>query len=366
MRRLFLAVFVGVLSIQSVSAASQSIAPDVFRALQVAQTAQQAGKFTEARQALRSVKVKPDSLEQVLLWRSEGYLVWAQGHTKHAIDLLDKSLNSGQLTPEQASEDRLNLAKLSFSIKNYNQTLKYLEGVASTDEILEMRIQAWQGLGRLDKALPLAEQYLKGKKTINDNWLQFMVGANAELKRYAQAEQWQKQLLQRSPDQLNVWKQLAALQQLAGQHAKALATLRTAYSKGITFKSSDLDSLINLASASEQPWQAARLLASMLKHDILTTTTASQERLAQLHWQARDYQSAAQSYAQLAKQTGKGQHWLNLAQLEIQQGRWNAGLQALTAAEKAGANQQQVRAWRDWAQSRLALEQKHSNQLARK
>ncbi len=366
MRRLFLAVCVCALTAQTAIAASQSIAPDVFRALQVAQTAQQAGKYAEAQQALRALKVKPGSLEQTLVWRSQGYLVWAQGHNKHAIDLLDKALKSGQLTPEQVTEDRLNLAKLSFSVKNYSQALQYLEGVAKTDETLEMRIQAWQGLGHLDKALPLAEQYLKGKSTISDNWLQFMVGANAELKRYAAAEQWQKQLLQRSPEQLNTWKQLAALQQLAGQHSKALATLRTAYSKGISFKPSDLDSLINLASASDQPWQAARLLDGMLKHGILATSAASQERLAQLHWQARDYQNAAQQYAQLAKQTGNGQHWLNLAQLEIQQGRWEAGLQALAAAEKAGANQQQVRAWRDWAQSRLELEKKHSAQLARK
>ena len=136
-----------------------------------------------------------------------------------------------------------------------------------------------------------------------------------------------------------------------GQHAKALATLRTAYSKGISFKASDLDSLISLASASEQPWQAARLLEGMLQHGLLTRNASSQERLAQLHWQARDYPRAAAQYAQLAKQTGKGQHWLSLAQLEIQQGRWDAGLQALTAAEQAGANPQQVRAWRDWAQN---------------
>ncbi|MDY0248747.1 MAG: tetratricopeptide repeat protein [Pseudomonas sp.] len=366
MRRLFLAVCICALTAQTASAASQSISPDVLRALQVAQTAQQAGQYAKAEQALSALKVTTDSLEQVLVWRSQGYLAWAQGHSKHAIDLLDKVLNSGQLTAEQAVEDRLNLAKLSFSIKNYNQVLKYLQGVAQTDETLEMRIQAWQGLGRLDKALPLAEQYLKGKSRISDNWLQFMVGANVEVKRYAQAELWQKRLLLRSPKQLNAWKQLAALQQLSGQHSKALATLRTAYSKGITFKPSDLDSLITLASASDQPWQAARLLAGMLKHGILATTVTSQERLAQLHWQARDYQSAAQQYAQLAKQTGKGQHWLNLAQLEIQQGRWSAGLQALSAAEKAGVNQQQIRAWRDWAQSRLTLEQKRSKQLARK
>lgn len=366
MRRLFFAVCMCALTVQAASAASQSIAPDVLRALQVAQTAQQAGKYAEAEQALRAVKVKPNSLEQVLIWRSQGYLAWTQGRNTQAIDLLDKALRSGQLTSEQAAEDRLNLAKLSFSVKKYEQTLKYLQNVAQTNDTLEMRIQAWQGLKRLDKALPLAEQYLKGKKTIDDNWLQFMVGANAELKRYAQAEIWQKRILQRSPHQLATWKQLAALQQLAGQHYKALATLRTAYSKGINFKPSDLDSLLALASASDQPWQAARLLDGMLKHGILASTTASQERLAQLHWQARDYRNAAQHYGQLAKQTGKGQHWLNLAQLEIQQGRWNAGLQALSAAEKAGAKPQQIRAWRDWAQSRLELETHNGRQLAKK
>ena len=68
---------------------------------------------------LSAVKTKPDSLEQALVWRSQGYLVWAQGHSKHAIDLLDKALRSNQLSAEQAAEDRLNLAELSFSVKKH-------------------------------------------------------------------------------------------------------------------------------------------------------------------------------------------------------------------------------------------------------
>lgn len=350
MQRLLLAAC---LTLITPSLLAQSIAPDVFRALQSAQAAQQAGNYAAADKTLRSVTAKQDSLEQALLWRSQGYLAWAQEQPKAALELLDKAVKSGHLSAEQVAEDRLNLAKLSFSIKNYNQVLQYLQGVAATDEVLEMRIQAWQSVGRLDQALPLAEQYLKGKSTISDTWLQFMVAANAELKRYAQAEQWQKRILQRDPDQLSAWQQLAALQQMAGQHAAALATLRTAYSRGMTFQQADLERLISLAAASDQPWQAARLMQGMLTSDLLTASTSNQERLAHLHWQARDYASAAQQFSQLAQQTGKGQHWLNLAQLEIQQGRWEAGLQALNAAEQAGANQQQIDAWRDWAHSHI-------------
>lgn len=354
MIRLFLILCLYALSASASFA--QSIAPDVFRALQTAQSAQQAGRYQQAEQALKSVTAPPDSLEQALLWRSEGYLAWAQGHTQHAISALDKALNSGKLTAEQTAEDRLNLAKLSFSVQRYQQVHQYLRGLAVTDEILELQIQAWQQLGRLDKAVPLAERYLKNKSTINEHWLQFMVGANAELKRYNEAQRWQKRLLQRHLDQLSAWQQLAALQQMAGQHAKALATLRTAYSRGMSFQPSDLERLINLAAASDQPWQAARLMTGMLESGMLTANTANQERLAQLHWQARDYAKAALQYAQLAQQTGQGRYWFSLAQVEIQQGRWAAGLQALNSAEQAGVNAQQVEAWRDWAQSRIELE----------
>lgn len=362
MRRWFLAVSISAALVAPLAAA-QSIAPDVFRALQSSQVAQQAGKFVQAEQALQAVKPKAGSLEQTLIWRSQGYLFWAQGKNTAAIKVLTQAFNSGQLTDEQLTEDRLNLAKLNFAAKNYQQALTYLQKTAQSNEVLEMQIEAWQGLGRLDQALPLAERYLKGKSRIEDNWLQFMVGANAELKRYAEAQGWQKRILQRSPDSVNAWKQLAALQQMANQNTKALATLRTAYSKGIEFKQADLDSLIALASASGQPWQAARLLAGMLSNGLMQTSLATQERLAQLHWQARDYPRAAKQYRQLAQQTGKGQHWLSLAQLEIQQGRWSAGLQALNAAEKTGANSQQVQAWRDWAQSRVDLD-KQANPIA--
>ena len=362
MLRLFMAA--GLYALTTQMGLAQSIAPDVFQALQAAQKAQQTGNYRQAEHVLNSLKAKPGSLEQALLWRSEGYLAWAQGRIQLAITALDKALQSGKLTDEQKAEDRLNLAKLSFTAENYQQVHHYLQGLIATDESIELQIQAWQRLGRLDKALPLAERYLKSQSTLSDHWLQFMVSANAELKRYAQAEQWQKRILQRKPDELSVWQQLAALQQMAGQYGKSLATLRTAYSRGMTFQQADLDRLLSLAVASNQPWQAARLMSGMLDSGLINANTANLERLAQLHWQAREYQTAAAHYARLAKQTGRGQHWLNLGQLEIQQGRWQAGLQALATAEQAGANPQQVTAWRDWAQSRIELDETQTAQLA--
>lgn len=342
----------------AVQAAGQSVEPDVFRALNAAQEAQQQGDYAAARRALDAAKAKPDSLEQALLWRSRGYLAWAEGQNAKAIELLGKALNSGKLDAELQAGEQLNLARLNLAERRYAQVVSLLapQQATATEEVLQMLVQAYQGLGQPAKALPLAERYVQGDPQAGDSWLQFLVAVNADLKRYPAAERWQRQLLGRQPDQAQGWRQLAALQQLSGSHAKALATLRAAHSKGLRFNESELDNLVLLAGAAEQPWQGAKLLGGMLEQGLLPRTAAREERLALLWWQARERAAAARIYRELAGRSGSAKHWLSLAQLELEQARWQAGLEALAKAERAGAERSKVRAWRNWAESELSFE----------
>jgi tetratricopeptide (TPR) repeat protein len=342
----------------AVQAAGQSVEPGVFRALNAAQEAQQQGDYAAARRALDAAKAKPDSLEQALLWRSRGYLAWAEGQNAKAIELLDKALSSGKLDAELQAGEQLNLARLNLVERRYARVVSLLAPQQATagEEVLQMLVQAYQGLGQPAKALPLAERYVQGNPQAADSWLQFLVAVNADLKRYAAAERWQRQLLGRQPDRAQGWRQLAALQQLSGSHDKALATLRAAHSKGLRFNESELDNLVLLAGAAEQPWQGAKLLSGMLEQGLLPRTAAREERLALLWWQARERAVAARIYRELAGRSGSAKHWLNLAQLELEQARWQAGLDALAKAERAGAERSKVRAWRNWAESELSFE----------
>ena len=189
-----------------------------------------------------------------------------------------------------------------------------------------------------------------------DTWLQFLVAGNAELKRYQAAERWQQQLLLRHPDQVKAWRQLAGLQQLAGAEDRALATLRAAHTKGLRFTEAELDNLVALASAAGQPWQGAKLLEGMLASRLLPSNAQRQERMGMLWWQARERTEAAKIYRQLATQTGSAKFWMNVAQLELEQARWQAGLEALKQAERAGAERRRVREWREWAEGELSFE----------
>ncbi|MHA6495172.1 tetratricopeptide repeat protein [Pseudomonas borbori] len=339
-------------------AAEQQVEPAVFRALDAAQNAQQKGDYAAAHRALDAASGKPGSLEEVLLWRSRGYLAWAEGQNGNAIELLDRVIKSGKLDAELHAAEALNLARLNLTEQRYARVVELLApGQASASEdVLQMLVQAYQRLGQPAKALPLAERYVRANPQAADSWLQFLVAVNADLKKYADAERWQRQLLARQPNQVQGWRQLAALQQLGGSHDKALATLRAAYQKGLRFSEDELDNLVLLAGAADQPWQGAKLLAGMLEQGLLPRTAAREERLGLLWWQARERGEAAQIYRKLAARSGSAKHWLSLAQLELEQARWQAGLDALANAERAGAERSKVRAWRNWAESELSFE----------
>jgi len=354
MRRLLLSL----LLLTAAAQAAQTVDPVVYQALQEAQEAQQKGNHAAARRALEGAKARPGSLDEALLWRSRGYLAWAEGNNGKAIELLSKALASGKLDKAVAANERLNLAKLNAVEGRHAKVVELLAPISAKadEEVMLMLAQAYQGLGQHDKALPLAERYVQANPGAADNWLRFLVAANADLKRWSAAERWQRRLLVRHPGEAGQWRQLAALQQMSGAEHKALATLRAAYRKGLTFSESELDNLVLLASGAGQPWQGARLLATLMQEGRLPRTAAREERLGLLWWQARDRQRASEVFRRLANASGDAGYWLKLAQLEMEQGHWDKGLESLSQAEQAGTARAQVRAWRDWAEGELAFE----------
>ncbi|MCQ4318139.1 hypothetical protein EA797_14050 [Stutzerimonas zhaodongensis] len=339
------------------SHAAQSIDPAVFKALERAQSAQEKGDYGAAHRVLKEAEAKPGSAEEALLWRSRAYLAWAEGNNRQALELLDKAVASGKLDESILANERLNLAKLNLIERRYAKVVSLLGSPArASEDVLQMLVQAYQGLGQHAKALPLAERYVQANPKAADTWLQFLVAGNAELKRYEAAERWQSRLLARHPDQAKSWRQLAGLQQMAGDEDKALATLRAAHAKGLSFSEAELDNLVLLAGAAGQPWQGAKLLQGMLDSRLLSSDATRRERLGMLWWQARERTQAAQIYRDLATQSGNAKFWLNVAQLELEQAHWQAGLDALKQAERAGAERRKVRAWREWAEGELSFE----------
>ena len=331
--------------------AAQTVEPEVLRALQQAQAAQSKGEHARGLQLLEALSPEKNSFAEALVLRNKAYLAWQAGQEQKAAGYLQQALQSGQLSADDKREDSLNLGKLYLQLKRPAQALSALKGQPQTSEVLQLSIQAWQMQGRYDQALPLAERYLAGQQNISLQWLQFMVAAHADLKQYSKAAQWQHRILKRNPDSFAHWKQLAGLQQAAGEAPAAFATLRTAYSKNLKMGAQDLQQMLALATAAQQPWQGARLLQELMRTGKLPNDAKQQETLAQLYWQARDRSKAIELYQQLAERGNKAEHWLILAQLAMQQQNWELSANALNSAQRAGASRKRVQSWRDWLES---------------
>ena len=121
------------LSLAASVQAAQAIDPAVFMALERAQTAQSKGDYAAARKALDGASAKPGSNEEALLWRSRGYLAWAEGNNRQALEWLDKAVASGKLDEQLLAGERLNLARLNLVEGRYAKVVSLL-GSANHDE----------------------------------------------------------------------------------------------------------------------------------------------------------------------------------------------------------------------------------------
>lgn len=339
--------------------AQQAINPGVFSALNSAQQAQQAGDYARALSRLETAleQSRDGSLERALVEQRFGYLAIARERNVEAIDWLRKALAHDQLSAEAARQDRINLAQLLIMQERYREAVTLLEREHAQQPLgnqpKRLLVQAYSRLQQYSKAIPIAEQVVTAEPGVEATWYQLLAGMNQRLERYREAERWLKVLLKRDPGNMQYWRQLAGVQSQGGRQVAAAATLRLAYESGIRFSQSDLDNLVALQVRAGAPWQAARLLQALLDEQLLAGDAARSERLAQLWHQARDRERARAAWANLATESGRADHWLRLASIQLEAGEWGALLASLEQAQ-AGANaeqQRQIRQWSDYARS---------------
>lgn len=349
------------LLLPTVVLAQQAVAPAVFAALNDAQKAQQNGDLAGARRALTAAldKASEGSMELALIQQRLGYVAIAAEQYPQAIDWLNKALAHDRLDAQVARQDRLNLAQLLAVQERYADAARLLEREQRNAplqlEQTQLLVQCYSRLREYGKAIPLAEQVVKADAGADDVWYQLLVGMSYEQGQYGRAAQWQKVLLKRNPGKPEHWRQLAGLQSQAGDQRAAAATLRLAHEGGMGLTQADLDNLVALQVNAGAPWQAARLLEELMAQRLLPANPGRQERLAQLWTLARDRDRARAAWASLATGSNKSDHWLRLANIQLEEGNWAELLTTLQRAQN-GASQQQrqlIRQWEGYARSAI-------------
>lgn len=328
------------LCLLSAPALAEEIDAEVYVAIQAATDAEAAGDLGKAREALEQALPQAESgtLERALVAQRLAYLAIAAQRNAAAIDWLREALAQQQLDEAAALQDRQNLARLLMQAQRYPEAVTELESLPRTDSNRQLLVQAYRQLGQFRKAIPLAEQVVRANPQADDIWYRLLVGMNYELERFDQAVRWQQALLQRAPESVDNWRQLASMQSLAGEQVAAAATLRLAREAGIRLDTTDMENLIALHAQSGAPWQAARLMQALLHEGLLSSSADRLRRLAYLWQTARDHERALAAWERVAR-SGNSADRLQLAWLQYQQRQWQAALDTLQTVQPANAQQ---------------------------
>ncbi|MEM9624104.1 MAG: tetratricopeptide repeat protein [Pseudomonadota bacterium] len=285
--------------------------------------------------------VKEDSLDKALTLQMLGYARMSEEKFADAVVLLKQSLALDKL-PEQVKYNvGYMVAQLHAALGEFDQALDFaaewfttLEDPTPSQMMFMANIYAQTK--RYEEAIPYAEMAVAGATEPKESWYQLLTAAHFELKQYNEAATTLQRIIAQWPEQSSYWEQLASVYVVLEDEPRALATLKIAWLQGRLEKSSSIKSMVQLAVARGIPEQAARLIEAAFEADLLERDADHVKLLANAWVSAREYQPAVIAFSELAELEDSGEPLLRVANLHIEQGRWDQAEDTLRTAIDKG------------------------------
>ncbi len=288
--------------------------------------------------------VKDESLDKALTLQMLGYASMADERFGDAIIHLKQSLALNKLPEQVKFNVGYMVAQLHAAQGEFEQALTFAAGWFETLESptpSQMMFMAniYAQTKQYTQAIPYAEQAISSSDSPRESWFQLLTASYFELKDFGSAARTLKQIVNLWPENPSYWEQLASVYVMLEDEARALATLRLAWTAGTLSRETSIKSMVQLAVARGIPEHAARLLESGFEQDLLPRDESYVRLLANAWVAARESKSAILAFNELASIEESGDPLLRAANLHIEQGKWDDAEKMLEAAIDAGLKQ---------------------------
>ena len=293
-----------------------------------------------------------NSYEQSVIYQILGSAHYEQGDYTAAVQDFEQAIMSGGLLPQEASNLRVNIAQLLIANAQYAQGAQMLEDWHEAGGKLkraheEMLWQAWVQAEEYERALPWAERWVgeanpKQRKHYDTlNFLYANLGLPAKQARIV------KQMINRWPEDQNLWRVWSSLFVRSGREKDAFEVERMLYLGGVLMSAEELSRLVQYYSYYDMPFQAANILAKEMKVGRIPNTAKRRAQLAGLWRQARAYdkaipilegltQRSLDALGTQAKVSGLGADYAKLAEAYYRHSDCEAALKATGKAANSG------------------------------
>lgn len=314
----------------------------VFAQLERARDLADEGEHSEAHKVLGRLLDGSglNSYERAMTWNLTAYVHYAQDDYQATAKAYQKVLEQENLPLSLEQNTLYSLAKLHLVQEQYRQALPILDRWFGLSEspgaeawILKAQIHYQlqeydQALGPVSKAIELGEQ---GDGKPAENWYLLARAIYYQQNDYKGLRDVLKALVRYYPKR-QYWVQLAAVYGELGQEKAQVAAMEAAYEQGLLTKEQDLTMLARQLLGEGVPFKAAQVLDKGITDEIVEPTAENLRLLADSWMMAKEHDKAIDAMGRAAAKAEDGELYMRLAQIQLDQGDYQA---ALDAADKA-------------------------------
>jgi len=327
---------------------SQPISPWLYKQISKSEALIAKQAYPQARKKLQKTLAKLDknSYEQAITLRSLASVYALENQYQKSARLLEQAMATGALTETQQQEALLNLGQLYMATEQYQKAVEKLDPwlkqhpETRNTQVHVLLANAYSQLKQYRKALPYIEYAIQRSKKPRESWLQLNLALYYQLENYSAAAGILRKLVAQYPDKKDYWQQLASVYQHIQQYNHALTIKYLAYEKGYIQSEAEIIQLFNLFLYNQQPYQAANLLSKHLNKEGVRQSSKNWEMLANAWTRAREYKKAINALEKASSLHQKGELYLQLGRIHVEQELWQAAINAINKALKKGGVKQ--------------------------
>lgn len=320
----------------------------VYSQLARAQELADAGDVPAGIEVLDQVKSKVSSLnsyERAMMYNFYGFIYYNAERVPEAITAFEQVVEQSPI-PESLEQSTLfSLAQLAMANGRYDDTLKYLTRLDQVTEgptpikNLVLKAQASYQNKDYQGALTFISNAIsesKAKQMVGEeSWYVLQRAIYFELQQPKQVTKVLETMV-RLFSKAEYWVQLAGMYGELGEEAKQLAVMEAAYQQGFVEKASDLRNLAQIYYFNGLPYKSAKVLDKGIKDKIVAANPKNLKFLAQSWLGAKEYKQAITAYQELAKVSSDGDADQQIAEIYLQQAKFNKVVAAANQAVKKG------------------------------
>ena len=323
----------------SVVANHMMVSPATYKQLQKLEALINEGRLDDAQiRGVNLLKKKVlNSYEKSIIQQMLAGIYIQNENYPPAIKAFQTILSLDELPKSNLLNIHYTLAQLYMQSEDYNNALNSLK--IWLDQTEQAKSEAWHFLASIHVA---QEQYpeaiLPAKKALalaqvkNESHYQLLLGLYQRTNKNNPAIQLLGKMIERFPENKEYWMQLFYMLNKVGLEKQALAILDLTYINKLLKDSDELVQLAQLHLYHENPLRAAVILESGMETGTIEVTQSRLQLLSSAWFNAREHEKLLAVLIRLAKLSGDGLTYYQLAQTYRELSRWHEVINALHMA----------------------------------